>query len=201
MQRRIDSLAALKALALLAALCGLAACGGGGDATPAAAPSAPTPSAPPPPPPPPPSPPAADTLTISAATPATWNGGLALANVQFEHGSSDQAATQFQATQPYCRVALYGLVNSGTGQRYFLEIPFRKTDREIGLVKFGDDATLATLARVLQPTSGIGIDTTLRRITFNGLVVGAPGSAAVFTIDGSITYPSNVDASNRAACG
>jgi hypothetical protein len=150
----------------------------------------------------PPVPPAAGPaapLVITGATPSTWNGTLAKATAQFEHGSSDETATSFQPTQPYCRVAAYGLVNSGDGKKYYLEIPFRKDTRAIGLLKFGDDASLTTLARVLNPATGVGIDIANRRITFTNLVIGT--GAQGLTLNGSIEYPTNVAPENRAACG
>ena len=138
-------------------------------------------------------------LVITAANPATWNGTLAKAAAQFEHGSSDETANSFQSTQPYCRVAAYGLVNSGDGKKYYLEVPFRKDNKTVGLLKFGDDASFAILARVLNPASGVSIDTVNRRITFTNLVIGT--SAQGLTLNGTIEYPTNVAPENRAACG
>ena len=69
----------------------------------------------------------------------------------------------------------------------------------MGLLKFGDDASFATLARVLNPASGVSIDTVNRRITFTNLVIGT--SAQGLTLNGTIEYPTNVAPENRAACG
>lgn len=140
-------------------------------------------------------------LVISAATPASWNGTLGITSAQFEHGSSSSTGgAPYDATQAYCRVAAYGLVNSGDNTAYFLQIPFRKDNRDVGLVQFGLDATLVTLARGLGPLPGMVIDTANRRITFTNVVIGV-GATSSFTLNGTLTYPTNVDPSNRAACG
>ena len=158
-----------------------------------------TPPVPPVTPAPPVLPPsAAAPLVISVATNAGWNGTLSTAVAQYEHGSSDETATAFQSTQPYCRVAAYSLV-AADGKKYYLEIPFRKDSRAIGLLKFGDDASFATLARVLNPTSGVSIDIANRRITFSNLLIGT--SAQGLTLSGTLDYPTNVAPENRANCG
>ena len=144
------------------------------------------------------SPSAAAPLVITQATTAGWNGPLATTAAQYEHGSSDETANAFQSTQPYCRVAAYSLV-AADGKKYYLEIPFRKDNKAIGLLKFGDDASFATLARVLNPTSGINIDIANRRITFANLLIGT--SAQGLTISGSLDYPTNVAPENRSSCG
>jgi len=144
-----------------------------------------------------PPPPAAAPLVVTLATTPAWYGTLDKAQAQFEHGSSDETAGQFQSTQPYCRVAVYGLTNGGA--KYYLEIPFRKDNKEVGLLKFGDDASFATLARVLKPASGVAIDTANRRISFTNLLIGT-GSAGI-TLNGTLDYPANVAPENRAACG
>jgi hypothetical protein len=85
------------------------------------------------------------------------------------------------------------------GKKYYLEIPFRKDNKAIGLLKFGDDASFSTLARVLNPTSGISIDIANRRITFANLLIGT--SAQGLTLNGTLDYPTNVAPENRANCG
>jgi len=140
-------------------------------------------------------------LVITAATPASWNGTLDKAASQVEHGSSAETGGPYTSTQPYCRVAAYGLLASGDGKKYFIEIPFRKDNKAIGLANFGDDATLATLARTANPTTGIAIDTANRRITFTNFVIGGPNSARTLTLNGTIDYPTNIAPENRAACG
>ena len=174
--------AAPAAAMLLAAL--LAGCGGG-DETPAAAGGGATVAVAP--------------LVVSAASPATLNGTLGETSAQYEAGSSDEALGGFASTDPYCRVAAYGLSNSGDGKKYFVELAFRKTDRAIGLVKFGDDASLATWARVLAPATGVTVDTVNRRIAFSNLVISALTTS--ITLNGTLSYPTNVAAENRAACG
>lgn len=142
---------------------------------------------------------AAAPLVISAASPATLNGTLSEVGAQYEAGSSTEALGGFASTDPYCRVAAYTLTNSGDGKKYFVELAFRKTDRAIGLVKFGDDGSLATLARVLAPATGIVVDTTNRRIGFTNLVITTGGTS--ITLNGALSYPSNVAPENRAVCG
>jgi hypothetical protein len=165
----------------------LQGCGGGGDAAPVApvVPAPPTAAAP---------------LVITLATTADWNGTLSTTTAQYEHGSSDETATAFQSTQPYCRVAAYSLV-AANGKKYYLEIPFRKDTKAIGLLKFGDDdaSSFPTLARVLNPTSGVSIDIANRRITFTNLVIGT--STSGLTLNGTLDYPTNVAPENRASCG
>ena len=150
-----------------------------------------------------PAPPPATPLVISAATPAGWNGTLGMAGVQFEHGSGNNTGDgPYDAGQPYCRLAVYGLVTSGDGVAHFLQIPFRKDDKTVGLLSFGLDATFAfaTQVRELGPLPGMTIDTVNRRITFVNVVVGT-NSATTMTLNGTLDYPTNVAPENRAACG
>lgn len=182
------------ALALLATL-GLSACGGGDD--PAAAP--------PPPPAPPPSGGGGGTtvdaapLVITEASPATLDGTLETDTAQFESNSSNKGMTTFASTDPYCRVAAYTLVNSGDGNRYYLEVSFRKDNRAIGLVKFGDDASFALIASARGPTTGAVVDIVNRRVGFTGLVLQA--GTTTLTLDGALDYPTNIAPENQAACG
>ncbi len=162
----------------------LAGCGGGDD-TPAAAGGGAAVAAPP--------------LVISAASPATLNGTLGETTAQYEAGSSNEALGGFASTDPYCRVAAYGLTNSGDGKKYFVELAFRKTDRAIGLVNFGDNSNLATLARVGSPTTGVVVDIANRRIGFTNLVISSLNTT--ITLNGTLSYPTNVASENRAACG
>ena len=141
-------------------------------------------------------------LVITGAAPATWNGTLDKAASQVEHGSSSSTGgAPFTSTQPFCRVAVYGLLASGDGKKYFVQIPFRKDNKAVGLAVFGDDATLLTLARTADPTTGIAIDTVNRRITFTNFEIGGPNSTRTLTLNGTIEYPTNVAPENRAACG
>jgi len=176
-------------LATIAAAALLAACGGGGDdgTTAAAAPGTSGGSG------------AAAPLVISAATPATLNGTLDKSAAQFESNSgSDTGGAPYDATAPYCRVAAYGLVGAD-GVKYFLQIPFRKDNRAVGLLVFGNDATFATLVRVDKPTTGVAIDVANRRITFTNFVM-TPGTVSI-TLNGTLEYITNVAPENRAACG
>jgi len=140
-------------------------------------------------------------LVITGATPAGWNGTLDMTAAQFEHGSSASTGAPYTSTEPYCRVAAYGLLAGGDGKKYFIEIPFRKDNQAVGLARFGDDATLATLARTADPTTGIAIDTMNRRITFTNFVIGGANSIRTLTLNGTLDYPTNVAPENRAACG
>lgn len=140
-------------------------------------------------------------LVISAATPSSWNGTLGVGTVQFEHGSGSSTGGPFDSAQPYCRVAAYGLLNSGDGLEYFLEIPFRKDNREAGLVAFGANILpFATQARQPGPLPGMVVDIALRRITFTNVVIGVNATKSL-TLNGTLDYPTNVDQANRAACG
>jgi hypothetical protein len=173
----------------------LAACGGGGDDEETSTPTPPptgggsgggtgTTAAP---------------LVISVATPSTLNGTLDKAAGLYESGSSNDVMGTFAATDDHCRVAGYVLRNSGDGVNYFIELSFRKTDRQVGLINFGLDSSLATLARVAAPTTGITVDTTNRRIVFTGFTLSSTNTTV--TLDGSMEYPTNVAPENRAACG
>jgi hypothetical protein len=148
-----------------------------------------------------PTPPPATPLVISKATPADWNGTLDLAGAQFEHGSgSNTGDGPYDAGQPYCRLAVYGLLTPD-GVAHFLQIPFKKTDKSVGLVSFGLDASFATEARELGPLPGMTIDTVNRRITFVNVVIGTGNAANTMTLNGTLDYPTNVAPENRAACG
>jgi len=80
-----------------------------------------------------------------------------------------------------------------------VELAFRKTDRAIGLVNFGDNSNLATLARVGSPTTGVVVDIANRRIGFTNLVISSLNTT--ITLNGTLSYPTNVAPENRAACG
>jgi hypothetical protein len=148
-----------------------------------------------------PTPPPATPLVISAATPAVWNGTLGQATAQFEHGSGSSTGDgPYDAAQPYCRLAVYGLLTSD-GVAHFLQIPFRKDNKELGLVSFGLDASFATEAREQGPLPGLTIDTVNRRITFVNVVIGTGNAAKSLTLNGTLDYPTNVEPANRAACG
>lgn len=167
-----------------------------------AAAAAPAPAPTPTPPTTPPTVPVPTTaLVISAASVSSWNGTLDLSQTQFEHGSSSGVGGPYDSAQPYCRVAVYGLVNPVDNGRYFIEVPFRKDNRAAGLVVFGSDASFATLAREANPTAGISIDTVNRRITFTNLVIGSTSTTGRITLNGTLSYPTNIEPANRAACG
>ena len=138
-------------------------------------------------------------LVISAATPATLNGTLDKAAGLYESGSSNDVMGSFASTDDHCRVAGYVLRNSGDGINYFIELSFRKSDRQVGLVNFGLDSGLATLARVATPTTGVTVDIVNRRIVFTAFTLSSTGTTV--TLDGSMEYPTNVAPENRAACG
>ncbi len=175
----------------LATAAALSACGGGDDAV---APSgnagstgtAGTPSS-------------SAMLVVSAATPATLNGTLDKLAAQFESNSSNALMTTYNAADPYCRVGAYAMVNSGNMKKYYLEISFDKATGAVGLVKFGDDATFVALATAVGPQTAVAIDKTARRITFTNLGLGDNGG--LLKLNGTLEYPTNVDPSNRAACG
>ena len=175
---------------LLPLLCAatLAACGGGDD-TPATGAAGTTGGATV----------AAAPLVISAASPAARNGTLGVAAAQVEAGSSNETLTTYAATDPYCRVAVYSLVDSGDGQRYYIELSFRKDNRSVGLLKFGDDTTLSTLARVAAPVTGVAVDIANRRIGFTNVVISSTTTS--ITLNGALAYTTNVAPENRAACG
>ena len=142
---------------------------------------------------------AAAPLVITAASPATRNGTLGVAAAQVEAGSSNETLTTYAATDPYCRVAVYGLVGSVDGQRYFVELSFRKDNRSVGLLKLGDDTSLATLARVAAPVTGVAVDIANRRIGFTNVVISS--TTTTITLNGALAYTTNVAPENRAACG
>ena len=139
-------------------------------------------------------------IVVSAATPASLNGALDSKNAQYESGSSNETNNTFLDTDPYCRVAVYVMTNPVTGFSYYIEIPFRKDTRAIGLVNFGSDASNSFLRiRTLNPTNGIAIDTAKRQITLTNLVISRTDASV--TLNGTITYPTNAVVANRAACG
>jgi hypothetical protein len=138
-------------------------------------------------------------LVITAATPATLNGTLDKAAGLYESGSSNDVMGSFASTDDHCRVAGYVLRNSGDGINYFIELSFRKSDRQVGLVNFGLDSGLATLARVATPTTGITVDIVNRRIVFTAFTLSS--TSTTVTLDGSMEYPTNVAPENQAACG
>ncbi len=138
-------------------------------------------------------------LVVSAATPASMNGRLDKLAAQFESNSSNALMTTYNATDPYCRVGAYALLNGGDMKKYYLEISFAKATGAVGLVKFGDDATFVALATAVGPQPAVAIDKTARRITFTNLGLGDNGG--LLKLNGTLEYPTNVDPSNRAACG
>jgi hypothetical protein len=139
-------------------------------------------------------------IVVSAGNPASLNGTLDAKTAQYESGSSNETMTTFLDADPYCRVAVYVMNNPATNNAYYIEIPFRKDTRSIGLVKFGSDATNSLLlVRTLNPTTGVAIDTANRRITLSNLVISS--TTASVTLNGTINYPTNAVAGNRAACG
>lgn len=176
-------------LATTAAL--LTACGGGDDAAPAGAAGAPGTGG---------GSVAAAALVVSAGTPASLNGTLDKTTAQFEHGSSNDVMTTFNASDNHCRVAAYSVLNSN-GTRYYVEISFSKAAKVVGMIKYGTDAGLVLLARSVAPVAGITVDTTNRRIGFVNVVVGGAGSTNSVTLNGSLEYPANIDAAARATCG
>jgi hypothetical protein len=174
-------------LAALAATALLSACGGGDDGSTAAGSSGGgTVSAAP--------------LVVSAATPAALNGTLDKTTAVFESNSSNALMTTFSASDDHCRVGAFAVLSSN-GTRYTLEISFSKSTKAVGIVKFGTDSPLALLARSMAPVAGVTVDVANRRIGFAGVVVGAAPSTNSLTLNGSLEYPSNVDAASRAACG
>jgi len=141
-------------------------------------------------------------LVITDATPSSWNGTLDKAPALVEHNSSGGTGfAPYTSTDAYCRVAAYGLLASGDGNKYFIQIPFRKDNKQVGLAVFGDDVTRGTRARTADPTTGIAIDTVNRRITFINFVFGGANSSQTMTLNGTIEYPTNIAPENRAACG
>lgn len=91
------------------------------------------------------------------------------------------------------------LLDGGDGKKYCIELSFRKDTRAIGLLTFGDDASLATLARAAAPAAGVAVDISNRRIGFTNLVVTSVGST--ITLNSALDYITNVAPENRAACG
>lgn len=143
---------------------------------------------------------AAAPLVVSAATPASLNGTLDKAVAQFEHGSSNALMTTFASTDDHCRVGAFALLGSN-GTRYYVEISFSKAAKVVGRVNFGADTGLVLLARSVAPVAGVTVDTTSRRIGFVNVVVGGAGSTNSVTLNGSLEYPTHIDAAARAACG
>jgi len=138
-------------------------------------------------------------LVITGATPATWNGTLDKTASQVEHNSSGGTGfPPFASTDPFCRVSANGLLASGDGNKYYIQIPFRKDNKAVGLAVFGLDGG-GMLARTADPTTGIAIDTVNRRITFTNFVFG--NAIRGLTLNGTIDYPTNIAPENRAACG
>lgn len=137
-------------------------------------------------------------LTLSATTPASAAGPLAATGAQFESGSSNETLGTFASSDPFCRVAVYGLTGSG-GRNYYVELSFAKSDGRVGLVKIGEGVQ-TVLARTAAPsTAQVAINTSARRITFTALVLSSSSFSA--QLDGTLDYPSNVEPANRAACG
>jgi hypothetical protein len=169
----------------LAAL--LSACGGGDDDAPAAG-SGGGGSV------------AAAPLVVSAGTPASLNGTLDKTTAVFESNSSNALMTTYNASDDHCRVGAFAVLSSN-GTRYTLEISFSKSSKAVGIVKFGTDSPLAQLARSVAPVAGVTVDVANRRIGFANVLVGGAPSTNSVTLNGSLEYPSNVDAANRAACG
>ena len=169
----------------------LTACGGGDDAGPAGAAGAPGTGG---------GSVAATALTVSAGTPASLNGTLNKAMAQFEHGSSNDVMTTFNAGDDHCRVGAYSVLSSN-GTRYYIEISFSKAAKVVGMIKYGTDAGLLLLARSVAPVAGVTVDTANRRIGLVNVVVGGANSTNSVMLNGSIEYPTNIDAAARAACG
>ena len=139
-------------------------------------------------------------IVVSAATPASLNGALDSKNAQYESGSSNETNNTFLDTDPYCRVAVYVMTNPATNFSYYIEIPFRKDNRAIGLVNFGSDGSNSFLhVRTFNPTTGIAIDTVKRQITLTNLMISRTDASV--TLNGTIAYPTNAVVANRAACG
>ncbi len=173
------------AAGLLAVAAQLSACGGGDDAASSSSGGGSVAVAP---------------LVVSAGTPASLNGTLDKTTAVFEHGSSNALMTTYSASDDHCRVAAYTVLSSN-GTRYYLEVSFSKAAKAVGRINFGTDTGLVLLARSVAPVAGVTVDVTNRRIGFANVVVGGSTSTNSVTLNGSLEYPSNVDASNRAACG
>jgi len=143
---------------------------------------------------------AAAPLVVSAGVPASLNGTLDKAAAQFEHGSSSALMTTYNASDDHCRVGAFAVLSSN-GTRYYIEISFSKAAKVVGRVNFGADTGLQLLARSVAPAAGMTVDTANRRIGLTNVVVGGANSTHSVTLNGSIEYPSNIDAAARAACG
>lgn len=139
-------------------------------------------------------------LVASAATPAALNGTLDKTTALFEHNSSNALMTTFNASDDHCRVGAFSVLSSN-GTRYFIEISFSKAAKTVGMVKFGTDAGLVLLARSVAPVGGVTVDVANRRIGFVNTVVGVTPSVNSVTLNGSLEYPTHIDAAARAACG
>lgn len=139
-------------------------------------------------------------LVVSAAVPAGLNGTLDKAGAQFEHGSSNALMTTYASGDDHCRVGAFAMLGSN-GTRYYVEISFSKAAKVVGRVNFGVDTGLVLLARSVAPVAGVTVDIANRRIGLNNVVVGGPNSSNSVTLNGSIEYPTNIDAAARAACG
>ncbi|MDP2004333.1 MAG: hypothetical protein Q8K45_01545 [Rubrivivax sp.] len=137
---------------------------------------------------------------VLAGAPASLNGTLDKATAQFEHGSSNALMTTHAAADDHCRVGAFAVLSSN-GTRCYIEISFSKAARVVGRVNFGVDNGLVLLARSVAPVAGVTVDTASRRIGLVDAVVGGAGSTNSVTLNGSIEYPTNIDAAARAACG
>ena len=135
-------------------------------------------------------------FVISAATPAVYNGTYNKAGVAVESGSSNAAMSSFGASDDHCRVGIYVLKNGATD--YFVEMSFRKDTKAVGRLNFGTGVA-TNVASASGAQAGVAVDTTNRRIGFTNVVLTT--GAATVTLNGSLEYITNVDASNRAACG
>ncbi|MES2607074.1 MAG: hypothetical protein V4603_19240, partial [Pseudomonadota bacterium] len=85
------------------------------------------------------------------------------------------------------------------GKVYYLEISYSKANSSVGAVKLGDDASFAVVAQATGPQTGISIDLVNRRISFTNVSLAGGGLSLV--LNGTLEYPPNNVAANRAACG
>ncbi len=144
---------------------------------------------------------------VTGATPTSINGTLAkqAGFAGIESGESNDVATTFNLGSTHCRVAAYGLKNSGDGKNYVIEIPFAKTDGAFGLIRFYDDTSNFVptyLVRTAGPgIPGLTVNTTARVITFVNVRFGPASGSNTVVINGTLEYPTNATPANRAACG
>lgn len=145
---------------------------------------------------------AAAPLIASSATPVSVNGTLNVSAGISEVGVSN-ATGGFSAAGPndYCRVAIYEIVDSGDSRKYDLSVVFAKSDKAASYVSLSLNGGGSPFnARVATPVPGVTVDIVARRIRFANTTLGA-GATYSATLNGTLDYPTQSAAGDRASCG